>query len=141
MTRINGSFLLVCAVLPALLACPDPKPLPAPPVVATVKSFTSSLSTLKSGETTSLSWEVENATSVSIHTDRGEAVALPNGFQNIGSVDVPVSHTFCKHAHFLWAKGIISGCGPTTYCPDDPVTRDAMARFLTNGFNVKVYGP
>ncbi len=60
---------------------------------------------------------------------------------NIHFTDVPASNTFCKHAHFLWAKGIISGCGPTTYCPNDLVTRDAMARFLTNGFNVKVYGP
>jgi hypothetical protein len=55
--------------------------------------------------------------------------------------DVPVSSPFCKHAHFLWARGIISGCGATTYCPGDPVTRDAMARFLTNGFAVELYGP
>jgi hypothetical protein len=55
--------------------------------------------------------------------------------------DVPATNGFCKHAHFLWAKGIISGCGPTTYCPDDPVTRDGMARFLTNGFSVQLYGP
>ncbi len=55
--------------------------------------------------------------------------------------DVPASNGFCKHAHFLWARGIISGCGATTYCPNDPVTRDAMARFLTNGFGVQLYGP
>jgi hypothetical protein len=55
--------------------------------------------------------------------------------------DVPASSPFCKHAHFLWARGIISGCGATTYCPNDLVTRDAMARFLTNGFAVQIYGP
>jgi hypothetical protein len=55
--------------------------------------------------------------------------------------DVPASNSFCKHAHFLWAKGIISGCGATTFCPGDPVTRDTMARFLANGFNVRLYGP
>ncbi len=55
--------------------------------------------------------------------------------------DVPVSNAFCKHAHFLWAKGIISGCGATSYCPGDPVTRDQMAKFLANGFNVQLYGP
>jgi len=63
------------------------------------------------------------------------------GSPNIHFTDVPASDTFCKHVHFLWAKGIISGCGPTTYCPGDPVTRDAMARFLTNGFKVNLYGP
>jgi hypothetical protein len=63
--------------------------------------------------------------------------ASPNTHFN----DVPASNSFCKHAHFLWAKGIISGCGATTYCPNDPVTRDAMARFLTNGFNARLYGP
>jgi hypothetical protein len=63
------------------------------------------------------------------------------GSPNIHFTDVPASNSFCKHAHFLWAKGIISGCGATTFCPNDPVTRDAMARFLTNGFNAKLYGP
>ncbi len=55
--------------------------------------------------------------------------------------DVPVSNAFCKHAHFLWAKGIISGCGATSYCPNGPVTRDQMAKFLANGFGVQLYGP
>jgi hypothetical protein len=71
----------------------------------------------------------------------GFSYSCDAGNPNIHFTDVPASNTFCKHAHFLWAKGIISGCGPTTYCPNDNVTRDAMARFLTNGFNVKVYGP
>jgi hypothetical protein len=60
---------------------------------------------------------------------------------NIHFTDVPASNGFCKHAHFLWAKGIITGCGATTFCPANPVTRDAMARFLTNGFGVRLYGP
>ncbi|HEY7574499.1 MAG TPA: S-layer homology domain-containing protein, partial [Thermoanaerobaculia bacterium] len=63
--------------------------------------------------------------------------ASPNTF----FTDVPASNTFCKHAHFLWAKNIIAGCGATTYCPNDPVTRDAMAKFLANGFQVQLYGP
>ncbi len=60
---------------------------------------------------------------------------------NIHFTDVPASNGFCKHAHFLWAKGIITGCGATTFCPNDPVTRDAMARFLTNGFQARLYAP
>jgi hypothetical protein len=55
--------------------------------------------------------------------------------------DVPASNGFCKHAHFLWARGIITGCGATTYCPNDPVTRDAMAKFLSNAFKIQLYGP
>jgi hypothetical protein len=55
--------------------------------------------------------------------------------------DVPASSPFCKHAHFLWAKGVITDCGTASYCPNDPVTRDAMAQFLTNGFGLNLYGP
>jgi hypothetical protein len=60
---------------------------------------------------------------------------------SIHFTDVPASVGFCKHAHYLWARGIISGCGATTYCPGDPVTRDTMAKFLSNAFAVKLYGP
>ena len=62
-------------------------------------------------------------------------VATPN----IHFTDVPASNTFCKHIHYLWAKGIIGGCGATTYCPNDTVTRDEMAKFLTNGFNATLW--
>jgi cysteine-rich repeat protein len=55
--------------------------------------------------------------------------------------DVPATNTFCKHVHYLWAKGIIGGCSTTEYCPTDPVTRDAMAKFLTNAFALRLYGP
>ena len=60
---------------------------------------------------------------------------------NIHFVDVPVSNSFCKHAHLLWAKGVIGGCTATEYCPDPPVARDAMAKFLANAFNLLLYGP
>ncbi|MGE5277812.1 MAG: S-layer homology domain-containing protein [Acidobacteriota bacterium] len=60
---------------------------------------------------------------------------------NTHFTDVPASNTFCKHVHFLWAKGIIAGCGATLYCPNDPVTRDAMAKFLSNAFRLVLYGP
>ena len=48
---------------------------------------------------------------------------------------------FCKHIHYLWAKGFISGCDATNYCPDGLVTRGAMAKFLTNAFGLQLYGP
>ncbi len=55
--------------------------------------------------------------------------------------DVPATHPFCKHIHFLWAKGIVSGCSATQYCPSAPVARDAMAKFIANGFGLELYGP
>ncbi len=60
---------------------------------------------------------------------------------NIHFTDVPASNTFCKHIHYLWSRGIVSGCTATTYCPSQTVTRDAMAKFLGNGFGLQLYGP
>ncbi len=53
----------------------------------------------------------------------------------------PRDRPFCKHIHYLWAKGFISGCDATNYCPEGLVTRGAMAKFLTNAFGLQLYGP
>jgi len=63
------------------------------------------------------------------------------GSPNTHFTDVPASDPFCKHVHYLWARGVISGCSGTEYCPGDPVTRAAMAKFLANAFNLQLYGP
>jgi hypothetical protein len=42
---------------------------------------------------------------------------------------------------YLWARGIVAGVSPTTYQPATLVTRDQMAKFLTNAFNLLLYGP
>ena len=60
---------------------------------------------------------------------------------NVHFTDVPITDPFCKDAHYLWAKGIISGCSPTEYCPIGEVTRDQMAKFLVNAFKLTLYGP
>jgi hypothetical protein len=60
---------------------------------------------------------------------------------SIHFTDVPASDSFCRSVHFLWAKGIVAGCSPTTYCPSLPVTRDQMAKFLSNAFGLVLYGP
>jgi len=44
--------------------------------------------------------------------------------------DVPVGHTHFKYVQKMKDLGITSGCGATTYCPGDPVTRGQMAVFL-----------
>jgi hypothetical protein len=55
--------------------------------------------------------------------------------------DVPASDSFCKSVHFLWARGVIAGCDATQYCPGLPVSRDQMAKFLSNAFGLSLYGP
>jgi len=63
------------------------------------------------------------------------------GSPSVFFTDVAATDPFCKHVHYLWAKGIISGCGATSYCPGQVVTRDAMAKFLDNAFALQLYGP
>jgi hypothetical protein len=60
---------------------------------------------------------------------------------NLYFTDVSVSDTFCKHVHFLWAKGIIAGCSGNQYCPTTEVGRDEMSKFLSNAFGLLLYGP
>jgi hypothetical protein len=55
--------------------------------------------------------------------------------------DVPATNPFCKHIHYLWAHGIVSGCSATLYCPSGTVARDAMAKFIANAFNLTLYPP
>jgi hypothetical protein len=50
--------------------------------------------------------------------------------------DVPASHPFAKWIEQLALEGITGGCGPTTYCPDETVTRAEMAVFLVRAFNL-----
>jgi hypothetical protein len=63
------------------------------------------------------------------------------GTPNLHFTDIGVGDSFCKHVHFLWAQNIVSGCSATQYCPTLGVTRDQMARFLGNAFNLVLYAP
>ena len=60
---------------------------------------------------------------------------------NVHFADVPAGDAYCKHAHYLWARGVVSGCSPTLYCTTTEVRRGEMAKFLANGFGPKLYGP
>jgi hypothetical protein len=60
---------------------------------------------------------------------------------NTHFTDVPASDPFCKFVHYLWARGFVGGCSATAYCPTSSVTRDAMAKFLVNTFDLQLYGP
>ena len=48
-------------------------------------------------------------------------------------IDVPAGYIFFSWIQEMKQLGITSGCGPTTYCPDDPVTQGQMAVFLMRG--------
>ena len=47
--------------------------------------------------------------------------------------DVPNSHTFHDEIGNLFDARITTGCTPTTYCPENTVTRGQMAGFLNRG--------
>jgi hypothetical protein len=73
--------------------------------------------------------------------DTGRSYSCSAGTPNLHFTDVSVSNAFCKHIHYLWAKGIVDGCTATQYCPASSVNRDAMAKFIANGFGLQLYGP
>jgi hypothetical protein len=44
--------------------------------------------------------------------------------------DTPPTYPFFKWIQKMWELGITNGCGPSAYCPNDPVTRGQMAVFI-----------
>ena len=50
--------------------------------------------------------------------------------------DVPTNHQFFRVIEALAASGITSGCGNGNFCPNDPVTRGAMASFLARALGL-----
>ena len=71
----------------------------------------------------------------------GLSYSCDAGSPDVHFSDVPATNSFCKHVHYLWAKGIIAGCSSTTYCPTGSVSRDQMAKFLANAFKLILYAP
>lgn len=62
------------------------------------------------------------------------ALAVPSGaFASHLFTDVPTSNTFHANISNVATAGVATGCGPTTYCPGDYVTRGQMAAFLNRG--------
>jgi hypothetical protein len=56
--------------------------------------------------------------------------------------DVPAIHPYFPWIQKMKQLGITSGCTPTTYCPDVPVTRGQMAVFIMRGeFNQGLQDP
>ncbi|MGA9521239.1 MAG: hypothetical protein WBV82_07235, partial [Myxococcaceae bacterium] len=92
---MKQAFTCAIAGLALILGgCPaDPPPPPTPPIPATVKAFSANPTAVAAGDSTVLSWDVENATSVVIRRPDGSVVPLPDPTQQRGSVDVKVDTT------------------------------------------------
>ncbi|HTO77912.1 MAG TPA: hypothetical protein VMQ61_17710 [Thermoanaerobaculia bacterium] len=73
--------------------------------------------------------------------DTGLSYSCDAGSPNLHFTDVFPSDVYCKHAHYLWARGIITGCSASQYCPNLDVRRDEMSKFLTNAFRLLLYKP
>jgi hypothetical protein len=59
------------------------------------------------------------------------ALAFPLGvLASHGFTDVPDSNTFHSDIDAIADAGVTTGCGATTYCPKEFVTREQMAAFL-----------
>jgi hypothetical protein len=64
------------------------------------------------------------------------ALAFPLGvLANHQFTDVPTSASYHDEVESLVGAGITAGCGATTYCPGNPVTRGQMAQFLVRGLS------
>jgi uncharacterized repeat protein (TIGR01451 family) len=69
--------------------------------------------------------------------------ATPAGttcFSDVHPVPDPDGTASCKHIHYLYGRGVVSGYGNGTFQPASMVRRDQMAKFLANGFALKLYG-
>jgi hypothetical protein len=54
--------------------------------------------------------------------------------------DVPATDSFFPYIQKLRDLGITGGCSPTTFCPNEPVTRWAAAVFLIRGKMASLFG-
>jgi hypothetical protein len=69
----------------------------------------------------------------------GDYDCTPGGASVFG--DVAPEDAGCPFIHYIAAQGVTAGCGGGNYCPASPLTRAQMAVFLSNGFDLTLYGP
>lgn len=48
--------------------------------------------------------------------------------------DIPASHSLFPYVQKIWDLGVTQGCSASSYCPEDLVTREQMAAFLSRAF-------
>ncbi len=69
------------------------------------------------------------------------AVHVPPAATGLVFTDVPASSFAASWIEELKALGITSGCTPTTFCPNNPVTRSQMAVLVQRTFNLPMPTP
>lgn len=52
--------------------------------------------------------------------------------------DLPCTHWAAPYVEELRRRGVVSGCAPDRYCPEQTVTRGQAAVFLTGGFGLSI---
>jgi len=55
--------------------------------------------------------------------------------------DVAATSPFCRWIEELATRGVVTGCGGSSYCPTSPVTREQMSVFLSQTFGLLLYEP
>jgi hypothetical protein len=72
-------------------------------------------------------------------SQRADYIGLVNVFSDIGGLD----QSLRRYIHAVYHAGFTNGCAtnPLQYCPNSPVTRAEMAKFLEVGKNGEVYAP
>ncbi len=119
---------------------PDQQPIPAFPLVdARFSTFDADIQWVFSeGITVGCSSERycpdEVVTRGQMATFLVRALDLPPTTHDYFTDDDGTTHE--QNINRVAEAGITSGCGPTTYCPNDPVLRGAMASFLARAFRL-----
>ena len=72
-------------------------------------------------------------TRIGLVTVAALAAAVPVAWASDRFADVPSDHPFHDPVNALAGAGITTGCATNAYCPNEPVTRGAMAAFLNRG--------
>jgi len=94
------TLVIALGVVLTLGACnkkvAPPPPPPPPPPAAPTASLTANPSTIDKGQSTTLTWETQNATEVSI--DNGIGTVQPNGSQSVSPTDSTTYHLSAKGA-------------------------------------------
>ena len=51
-------------------------------------------------------------------------------------LDVPTTHPFFRFVEAMAASGLTGGCAPSSFCPDQPVTRGQLSVFLVSALGL-----
>jgi hypothetical protein len=74
-----------------------------------------------------------------LSTLQGPGYAPPPCSSSTPFIDISASSPFCPWVAELARRGITSGCGGGSFCPNTDVTRAQMAIFLVTNFHLPIF--